>query len=276
MVLCYRSIVARTAPCSKASSRSRSWALAYVYGACQWSWLYLEPTRHAKSMATATPQLHGDLSFWTSMWRPALAPGPSLAVAPLRRTNAQRQPPSCRNHALAREARLADTPVTPIGQVTLTDMFMMYNSNLRTKVWKSRKICLSTLRRYSLTLPHPHTVWLPHIRSSVMFMRYASDMTHIMSLSKCTFKPAWCLCAYASEMTHVEVSYDDDVYFYNSTASTWTLATPRTTWESVLSLPLPEAGVPGTAWPTIAWPDMSSSSSSCTLQERRWWDDATE
>ena len=25
---------------------------------------------------------------------------------------------------------------------------------------------------------------------------------------------------------------DDDVSFYNSTASTWTLATPRTTWES--------------------------------------------
>ena len=24
---------------------------------------------------------------------------------------------------------------------------------------------------------------------------------------------------------------DDDVSFYNSTASTWTLATPRTTWE---------------------------------------------
>ena len=38
-----------------------------------------------------------------------------------------------------------------------------------------------------------------------------------------------------------------DVTFYNSTASTWTLATPRTTWESVLSLPLPETSVPGTA-----------------------------
>ena len=25
---------------------------------------------------------------------------------------------------------------------------------------------------------------------------------------------------------------DDDVSFYNSTASTWTLATPRTTWET--------------------------------------------
>ena len=36
----------------------------------------------------------------------------------------------------------------------------------------------------------------------------------------------------------------DDVSFYNSTASSWTLATPRTTWESVLSLPLPEASVP--------------------------------
>ena len=34
--------------------------------------------------------------------------------------------------------------------------------------------------------------------------------------------------------------YDDDVSFYNSTASTWTLATPRTTCESVLSIPLPE------------------------------------
>ena len=40
---------------------------------------------------------------------------------------------------------------------------------------------------------------------------------------------------------------EDDVSFYNSTASTWTLATPRTTWESVLSLPLPEASVPGAA-----------------------------
>ena len=29
---------------------------------------------------------------------------------------------------------------------------------------------------------------------------------------------------------------DDDVYFYNSTASTWTLATPRTTSESVCSV----------------------------------------
>ena len=37
--------------------------------------------------------------------------------------------------------------------------------------------------------------------------------------------------------------HDDDVSFCNSTASTWTLATPRTTWESVLSLPLPEASV---------------------------------
>ena len=27
--------------------------------------------------------------------------------------------------------------------------------------------------------------------------------------------------------------YDDDVSVYNSTASTWTLATPRTTWESI-------------------------------------------
>ena len=29
--------------------------------------------------------------------------------------------------------------------------------------------------------------------------------------------------------------HDDDVSFYNSTASTWTLATPRTTWEFIIS-----------------------------------------
>ena len=39
--------------------------------------------------------------------------------------------------------------------------------------------------------------------------------------------------------TTFQVLYD--VSFYNSTASTWTWATPRTTWELVLSLPLPEA-----------------------------------
>ena len=31
---------------------------------------------------------------------------------------------------------------------------------------------------------------------------------------------------------HLGDDDDDDVSFYNSTASTWTLATPRTTWES--------------------------------------------
>ena len=50
------------------------------------------------------------------------------------------------------------------------------------------------------------------------------------------------------------------VSFYNNAASTWTFATPRATWESVLPLRSREACVPGPAWPTIAWPDMFSSS----------------
>ena len=34
-----------------------------------------------------------------------------------------------------------------------------------------------------------------------------------------------------------------DVSFYNSTASSWTLATPRTTWESMYGVQYPEAKV---------------------------------
>ena len=37
-----------------------------------------------------------------------------------------------------------------------------------------------------------------------------------------------------SQIGNATVHDDDDVSFYNSTASTWTLATPRTTWESYL------------------------------------------
>ena len=38
---------------------------------------------------------------------------------------------------------------------------------------------------------------------------------------------------------------DDDVSFYNSTAFSWTLATPRTTWELL-------GNVCGYAWPCIS------------------------
>ena len=40
-----------------------------------------------------------------------------------------------------------------------------------------------------------------------------------------------------------KVHDSDDVSFYNFTASTWTLATPRSSWESVLSLPSPCCGL---------------------------------
>ena len=35
----------------------------------------------------------------------------------------------------------------------------------------------------------------------------------------------------SNELDRYVQNDDDDVSFYNSTASTWTLATPRTTWE---------------------------------------------
>ena len=35
---------------------------------------------------------------------------------------------------------------------------------------------------------------------------------------------------------YLGINDDDDVSFYNSTASTWTLATPRTTRESIISV----------------------------------------
>ena len=42
---------------------------------------------------------------------------------------------------------------------------------------------------------------------------------------------------------------DDDVSFYNSTASTWTLATPRTTWESHMLKQMARASIVRSAWP---------------------------
>ena len=41
----------------------------------------------------------------------------------------------------------------------------------------------------------------------------------------------WIIRCADNSPLHADDDDDDDVSFYNSTASTWTLATPRTTWE---------------------------------------------
>ena len=55
-------------------------------------------------------------------------------------------------------------------------------------------------------------------------------------LNSCLQHQTTCFC----DALILSICFAYDVSFYKSTASTCTLATPRTTWESVLSLPSPE------------------------------------
>ena len=58
------------------------------------------------------------------------------------------------------------------------------------------------------------------------FNGIAVDLNALGALGLCTLLHC---CLAFSENVHND---DDDVSFYNSTTSSWTLATPRTTWES--------------------------------------------
>ena len=49
---------------------------------------------------------------------------------------------------------------------------------------------------------------------------------------RCSYVPAPTEIVTAAPITNDYDDDDDDVSFYNSTASTWTLVTERTTWES--------------------------------------------
>ena len=58
-----------------------------------------------------------------------------------------------------------------------------------------------------------------------------------------TFRPGQATNDLSWNVTHDEsfslmngLHDDDDVSFDNGTASTWTLATPRTTWESIVAV----------------------------------------